>query len=327
MDRRAFIAGVASGLINTSFTARAQPEPKRRRIALLEAGLASANQHFADAFTGGLAEVGYVPGKNIVVDVRWAEGRSEGFRRALDELIQLRPEVIVVSSTQGAVEAKKATTSIPLIFIGVPDPVGSGLVSSLARPGGNITGLARSAGEGLIPKTVQALRELIPGVTRMAILWNPGASIDDRRRQVMAAAETFGITPLVVEVRDRDGIGPAFEMMRKERANGLFVVTDPVTLANRNEIVKLAASERIPAVYEFGEFARAGGLIAYAPSVTEQFRRAAIYVDKVLRGAKVGDLPVEQPTKFELVINVTAAKALGIAVPKDMMLRADEVIQ
>ena len=148
-----------------------------------------------------------------------------------------------------------------------------------------------------------------------------------RRRQVMAAAEGFGITPLVVEVRDRDGIGPAFAMMRKERANALFVVTDPLTLANRNEIVRLAASERIPAVYEFGEFARAGGLIAYAPSVTEQFRRAAIYVDKILRGAKPGDLPVEQPAKFELLINLKAAKALGIAVPKDMLLRADEVIK
>jgi putative ABC transport system substrate-binding protein len=168
---------------------------------------------------------------------------------------------------------------------------------------------------------------MVPGITRIAILWNPGASIDERRRQVMAAAEGLGITPLVVEVRDRNGISPGFAMMRKERANGLFVVTDPLTLANRNEIVRLAASERLPAVYEFGEFAHAGGLIAYAPSVTEQFRRAAIYVDKILRGAKPGDLPVEQPTKFELVINLSAAKALGITVPKEMLLRADEVIQ
>ena len=327
MNRRAFIVGAASGLMTASFTALAQPEAKSSRIALLEAGAPSANQHFVDAFMTGVRELGYVPGKSIVVDIRWAEGRVEGFRRALDELIRLRPEVIVVSSTLGAMEAKKATTSIPVVFIGVTDPVGDGLVSSLARPGGNITGLARTAGEGLIPKTVQALREIVPGVKRMAILFNPGASIDVRRRQVMAAAEGFGITPLVVEVRDRDGIGPAFAMMRKERANALFVVTDPLTLANRNEIVRLAASERIPAVYEFGEFARAGGLIAYAPSVTEQFRRAAIYVDKILRGANPGDLPVEQPTKFELVINAKAAKALGIAISKDMLLRADEVIR
>ena len=327
MDRRAFIAGFTSGLVFTSFCAGAQSKAKPSQIALLEAGSASANQHFVDAFMGGLSELGYLPGKNIVLHVRWAEGRSEGFRRALDELIGLRPDVIVVASTLGAVEAKKATASIPLIFIGVPDPVGNGLVSSLARPGGNITGLARAAGEGLIPKTVQTLKELSPGVTRLAILWNPGASIEERRRQVIAAAESFGMTPLIFEVRDRGDIGPVFATMRKERANGLFVVTDPLTLANRDEIVKLAAAERIPAVYEFGEFARAGGLIAYAPSVTEQFRRAAIYVDKILRGAKVGDMPVEQPTKFELVINLNAAKALGITVPKDILLRADEVIR
>ena len=161
----------------------------------------------------------------------------------------------------------------------------------------------------------------------MAILWTPGAAIEERRRQVMAAAEGFGITPLVVEVRERAGIVPAFAMMRKERANALFVVTDPLTLANRDEIVRLAASGRIPAVYEFGEFARAGGLIAYAPSVTEQFRRAAIYVDKILRGAKPGELPVEQPTKFELVINLKAAKAIGLKIPQAVLLRADEVIE
>jgi putative ABC transport system substrate-binding protein len=327
MDRRSFIGGVASGLITASFAVRAQPDAKSSRIALIEAGAPSANQHFVDAFMTGVREFGYVPGKSIVVDVRWAEGSAEGFRRALGELIRLRPEVIVVSSTLGALEAKKATTSIPVVFIGVTDPVADGLVGSLARPGGNITGLARTAGDGLIPKTVQALRELVPGATRMAVLWNPGGSIEVRRRQVMAAAEGLGITPLVVEVRNRDGMGPAFAMMHKERANALFVITDPLTLANRNEIVRLAASERIPAVYEFGEFVRAGGLIAYAPSVTEQFRRAAIYVDKILRGAKPGDLPVEQPTKFELVINLKAAKALGITISKDMLLRADEVIR
>ncbi len=173
MDRRTFIAGAVGGLTTMSFAARAQPEAKSSRIALLEAGAPSANQHFVDAFMTGVRELGYVPGKNVVVDVRWAEGRVEGFRRALDELIRIRPEVLVVSSTLGAVEAKKATTSIPVIFIGVTDPVGDGLVSSLARPGGNITGLARTAGEGLIPKTVQALKEIVPGVTRMAILWNP----------------------------------------------------------------------------------------------------------------------------------------------------------
>jgi putative ABC transport system substrate-binding protein len=327
IDRRTFVCSIGLTVLLGARGSRAQQTQTVYRIGLVEAGAPSANQHFVDAFMVGLRELSYVPGKNIVVDVRWAEGHAEGFRRALAEVIKLRPDVVVVSSTLGAVEAKKLTTSIPIIFIGVPDPVGSGLVSGLASPGGNLTGLARAAGEGLVGKTVQELREIAPGVTRMAILWNPGAAIDERRAQAVAAAQAFGITPFVVEVRDRNGLQAAFGAMRKEHANALFVVTDPMTLANRDEIVKLAATNRIPAVYEFEEFAHAGGLVAYAPSITEQFRRAAIYVDKILHGAKPGDLPIEQPTKFELVINVKAAKALGITIPKEMLLRADEVIQ
>jgi len=327
MDRRTFISAGGLGLLVTSRRGWTQQKQPPNRIAIVEAGTASANQHFIDAFMVGLRELGYIPGTNIVVDVRWAGGQAAGFRTMLSELTKLRPEVLVVSSAIGAVEAKRATTSIPVVFIGVPDPVGIGLAKTLARPGGNLTGLARAAGDGLVGKTVQVLRDIAPGVTRMAILWNPGSAIEQRRVQAVAAVEAFGMTPLVIEVRDRDGIGPAFDMMSKQHANALFVVTDPLTLATRSEIVKLAASEHIPAVYEFGEFARAGGLVAYASSVTEQFRRAAIYVDKILRGANPGDLPIEQPTKFELVINLNAAKALGITVPKEILLRADEVIQ
>ena len=307
--------------------ARAQLSPSAPRIAFLEAGAAAANQHFLDAFLGGLAELGYVQGKSIVVDIRWAEGQTEGFRRGLVDLVHLNPQVIVVSSTLGALEAKRATSSIPVVFIGVPEPVGNGLVSSLSRPGGNITGLARSAGDGLIGKTIQALKELAPGVTRMAILWNPNAGIKELLAQATTAAGSMGITTLAIEVRDRDGIEAAFAVMRRERVNGLFVLTDPLTLANRSEIVTLAAANRLPAVYEFGEFVRAGGLLAYAPSVVEQFRRAAIYVDKILRGMKPGDLPIEQPTKFEYVINLQAAKGLGISVSNEILLRADEVIR
>jgi len=327
MDRRTFASTVGVGLLIAGPCAWAQRAPTMYRIGFVEAGAASANQHFIDAFMIGLREMGYVPGKNVVVDARWAEGQVEGFRRALAEVIKLRPDVIVVSSTLGAVEAKRATTSVPVVFVGVPDPVGSGLVDGLARPGGNLTGLARAAGEGLVGKTVQSLTEIAPGITRMAVLWNPDAAIEERRRQAVTAAGVFAITPLVIEVRDRDGIEAAFAAMRRQRANALFVVTDPMTLANRSEIVKLAAANRIPAVYEFEEFVRSGGLVAYAPSITEQFRRSAIYVDKILRGAKPGELPIEQPTKFDLVINLKAAKALGITVPKEILLRADEVIQ
>jgi putative ABC transport system substrate-binding protein len=327
MDRRTFTTAFGLVLLIAARAGRTQQPQTIYRVGFVEAGAASANQHFMDAFMDGLRELGYVPGKNIVVDARWAEGQVEGFRRALAELIKTRPDVIVVSSTLGAVEAKRATTSIPVVFVGVPDPVGSGLANSLARPGGNLTGLARAAGDGLVGKTVQALTELDPAAKRMAILWNPDAAIEERRTQAIAAAGAFGITPVVIEVRDRNGIEAAFAAIRRERANALFVVTDPLTLQNRSEIVKLAAVNRIPAVYEFGEFVRAGGLVAYAPSITEQFRRSAIYVDKILHGVKPGELPIEQPTKFELVINLKTAKALGITVPKGMLLRADEVIQ
>src|ERR1700680_5145581 len=194
MERRGFLALTGLALCLPSIASRAQSDPKISRIALIQAGASFANQHFVDAFMVALRELGYIPGKNIMVDVRWAEGRAEGFRRALDELIRLRPEVIVISSSLGAVEAKKATTSIPVVFIGVPDPVGNGLVSSLARPGGNITGLARSAGEGLLGKTVQTLREIVPDIRRMAILWNPKAAIEQVRTQAVAAVEVFGIT-------------------------------------------------------------------------------------------------------------------------------------
>ncbi len=327
MDRRTFTTAVGLGLLTAAGVARTQQPQTIYRIGFVEAGAASANQHFMDAFMDGLRELGYVPGNNIVVDARWAEGQVEGFRRGLADVIKKHPDVIVVSSTLGAVEAKKATSSIPVVFVGVPDPVGSGLANSLARPERNLTGLARAAGDGLVGKTVQALTELDPTAKRMAILWNPTAAIEERRTQAIAAAGAFGITPLVIEVRDLDGIVAAFAAMREQHANALFVVTDPLTLQNRNAIVGLAAANRIPAVYEFGEFVRAGGLVAYAPSITAQFRRAAIYVDKILHGAKPGELPIEQPTKFELVINLKTAKALGITVPKEMLLRADEVIQ
>jgi len=326
IDRRTFTGGI--GLALLFGIQRGHAQQTVYRIGFVEAGLASENQLFVDAFMSGLRDLGYFPGKNIVVDVRWAESRSEGFRRAFAELIPLRPDVLVVSSGVGALEAKRATSSIPVVFVGIGDPVAIGLVKGLAQPGGNLTGPARIAGEGLIGKTIQVLTEIAPGRSRMAILWNPESSpMMKSLTQAQDAARTFAMTPIPIEVRERGGLEAAFATMRKERVDALFVITDPVTLANRKLIVELAAANRIPACYEFGEFVRAGGLVAYTTSTTEQFRVAAIYVDKILRGAKPGELPIEQPTKFELVINLKAAKALGLNVPKDMLLRADEVIQ
>jgi putative ABC transport system substrate-binding protein len=202
-----------------------------------------------------------------------------------------------------------------------------GLVTNLARPGGNLTGLSRLFDEGLLGKALQLLKDIVPRATRVAILWNPGGAVDPRVKEAEAAMRALGMTPLPVEVRDLRSLDEAFAKMRERHADALLVITDPLTLRYRDAIVTLAASSRIPAVYEFAEFARAGGLIAYSASVPALFRRAAVYVDKILKGAPPGELPVEQPTKFELVINLKTAKALGLTIPQSLLVRADEVIR
>jgi putative ABC transport system substrate-binding protein len=328
MRRRPLCVGImAAGLGVSPWPVFGQEAAKLPRISFLEAGSASANQHFLDAFERGLREFGYQPGKTALIDARWAEGQAEKFPVLLAELVQLRPDVIVVASTLGAKAAKVAVTSIPVVFVGVVDPLDAGLVTSLARPGGNFTGLARGFGDGLIGKAVQLLNTIVPRASRCAILSNAQGAVEPRVREAQAAIRTLGMTPLPFEVRDAAGFDAAFARMRRERADALFVIADPLTLRHRQVVVDLAARERIPAVYEFAEFVRAGGLIAYAPNVRALFQRAAIYVDKILRGAKPGDLPVEQPTQFELVINLNTARALGLTVPQALLLRADEVIQ
>jgi len=308
----------------------AQNVAKTYRIGFVEAGSSTANQLFLDAFKSELRQLGYIEGTNVIVDSRWAEGRAEGFRHAITDLLSLRPDVIVVSSGAGALEAKRETSSIPIVFVGVGDPVADGLVASLARPGGNATGLTLNAGKGLIGKALQLLTGVAHGITRLAILWNPGTLTSanrERLSEAQDAARALTLTPLPIEVRDRNGFAAAFAAMRAQHADALFVVTDPLTLANRSVIVNLASLNRIPAAYDFGEFARSGGLLAYGPSVNRQFRQAAGYVDKILRGEKPGGLPVQQPTEFELIINLQTAKALGITIPQSLLLRADEVIQ
>ena len=327
MDRRAFIGTFGGSLLAVSLSPGAQPATKIYRIGFLEAGAASVNRHFLEAFQGGLREHGYVDGKNVIIDARWADGQAGRFPGLLDELVKLNPDVIVVASTLGAVAAKKVVTSIPVVFLGVADPLDMGLVASLARPGGNMTGISRLFGEGLIGKALQLLKDIVPGTSRIAILWNAVGEVEPRLKEAQAAVRTLGMTPLPIDVRELSDFDDAFVRMRKQNADAVMVVADPLTLRYRETIVKLAAANRIPAVYEFAEFARAGGLIAYSASVPALFARAAIYVDKILKGAKPADLPVEQPTKFELVINLKTAKALGITIPQSLLLRADEVIQ
>ena len=326
-DRREFLVAIGAGLIARSNPGRAQPAPKIFRIGFLEAGAASVNRHFLDSFTAGLRELGYTPGGNIVVIDRWAEGRAERFPELLGDLLQQKPDVIVVASTLGAVAAKRAVPSVPVVFVGVADPLDMGLVASLARPGGNLTGIARGFGEGLIGKGLQLLKSIVPGASRIAIIWNANGEVGPRLKEAEAAVRTLGMTPLPVGVRAASDFDEAFASMQRQKANALMVVADPLTLRHREAIVRLAAANRIPAVYEFAEFARSGGLVAYAANIPALFHRAATYVDKILRGAKPADLPIEQPAKFELVINLKTARALGITVPQSVLVRADEVIQ
>jgi putative ABC transport system substrate-binding protein len=303
------------------------PSGTRKRVGFLEAGSESANRHFVEAFRKGMRELGYEEGRNMVLDVRWAEGRAEGFAQMLGQLERSKPDVIVVASSLGAVEAHKRVRTTPVVFVGVSDPVALGIVADLARPGGNMTGLSRVFGEGLLGKALEALRELVPGASRIAILYNPDGAVEPRVAEAKAATEKLGLAPIPIPMADERALADAFDRMRAERVDAMLVVTDPLTLRHRDAIVKGARDKRVPAVYEFAEFARAGGLVAYSASIPALFERAATYVDKILKGARPGDLPVEQPTKFELVVNERAARDLGLTVPQALLLRADEKVR
>jgi putative ABC transport system substrate-binding protein len=327
VDRRTFLGTLAS-LFVSPLAAEAQPSGKVYRIGFLEAGAPDVNGHFLDAFKRGLREAGYAEGKDIIIEERWANGQNDRFPALLGELIQLNVDLIVAASTPGALAAKAATATIPIVFVGAVDPLGNGLVKSLGRPGGNVTGFSQADEEGFVGKRLELLKQAVPKMTRVAVLWNPMArGVHLRLNETRTAATKLGVTLRAFEVRDMAQLESAFTAMARERMGGLIVLSDPWTVRHRVEIADLAAKARMPAMYQFGEFARAGGLMSYGPSVPELFRRAAAYVDKILKGAKPADLPVEQPTKFELVVNLRAAQALGLTIPQSLMLRADDVIR
>ncbi len=328
MDQPAFIGTLGGSLLAASLAAGAQPAKKIYRTGFLEAGAAIVNQHFLEAFQSGLREFGYVDGKNVIIDARWAEGKAERFPELLAELVKLKPDVIVVASPLGAVAARKVVPSIPVVFVGVPDALDMGLVASLARPGGNMTGISRFFGEGLIGKALQLLQAIVPGASCPAILWNGAGEVEPSLKEAPTAVRTLGMTPLPIDVRKPSNFDDAFARMRKQNADAVMVVTDPLTLRHRETIVKLAAAKRgIPAVYEWPSMAEDGGLMAYGPTLAELDGRVATFVDRILKGAKPGKLPIEQPTKFELLINRKTAKALGLTIQQALLLRADKVIQ
>jgi putative ABC transport system substrate-binding protein len=281
------------------------------------------------AFRRGLQEHGYVEGRNIVIEYRSADGRLDQLPGRAAELVALPVDLIVAASTPAALAAKRATTTIPIVFPAAADAVGSGLVGSLARPGGNVTG-SSFFGPELAGKSLEVLKEAIPGITRVAVLWQPGAHGERAQRDMTSAIETaarqFAIRLQFVEARDRDDLDRAFAEMARIRASALVVLTTIMFFAEHKRLVRLAAKSHLPVVYPWREPVDAGGFMAYGPSIPEMFRSAATYVDRILKGAKPADLPVGQPTKLELVINLKTAKTLGLTIPPSLLARADQII-
>jgi putative ABC transport system substrate-binding protein len=280
-----------------------------------------------EAFRQGLGELGWVEGKNIVIEWRYSAGRGERFPDLAAELVRLKVDLIVAVAAPATHASKQATTTIPIVGIALSDPVGQGLVASLARPGGNVTGLATLFPE-LAAKRLELLKETLPGVSRVAVLWNaanPGNVLQIRETKV--AAQTLGLRLQSVEVRGPEDFQGAFAAMTRGRPEALVSLADPLIFTYRTQIVDFAAKSRLPAMHPFRESVEAGGLMAYSVNIPDMFRRAATYVDKILRGAKPGDLPIEQPTKFEFVINIKTAQALGLTIPQSLLLRADQVVE
>jgi putative ABC transport system substrate-binding protein len=326
MERRAFVVG-ALGLLATPLAAEAQQTGKVAQIAILGSTRAEDLPQL-EGLRQGLREHGYVEGQSIAIEYRWAQGRFERLPELAAELAKLKPAAIVALVTQASLAAKNATSTIPIVMVGVGDPIGAGLVASLARPGGNVTGNSSVSVE-VMGKSLEILKEVAPERRRVSILWNPANAVFQTQmvKEAEAAGRRMGLQVQTIAASDARGIDKAFQLMTRERAEALAVLGDPMFIAERTRIATLAAKGRLPSVSGVREYADAGGLVAYGPNFYELYRRAAAYVDRILKGANPGDLPVEQPTKFELVINLKTAKALGLTVPPSLLGRADEVMK
>jgi len=325
MRRRTFILALG-GAVAWPLAARAQQAGPPPTIGFLVAGTPTSHGQWIAAFVQRLRELGWIEGRTITIEYRWAEGRSERFAEIAAELVRRKVDVIVTSATEAIVAAKQATSVIPIVFAAAGDQVGTGLVASLARPGGNITGLSIQQTD-VAAKRLELLREIVPGLRRLAILGNAsGPAVVLDMREVETAARTLGLEVITSEIRRGEDIAPAFAAF-KGRAEALYLPIDPLVNTHRLRISMLALAARLPTMHSVREYVEAGGLISYGPNRPELYRRAAELVDKILRGAKPADIPVEQPTKFELVINVKTAKALGLDIPPSLLARADEVIE
>jgi putative tryptophan/tyrosine transport system substrate-binding protein len=328
MYRRDFIKVVAGSAVTWPVAARAQQPGKIFRIGYLGVSSPSLEPHYVEAFRQKLHDLGHVEGRNIAIDYKWAEGQDDRLPNLASELVSLNPDVIVTTGTPGAIAAMRATKTIPIVMATIGDPVGSGLVASLARPGGNATGFT-VLGPELEGKRLELLKQAVPELSRLAILWNPsnpGSVSYFETVKNAGRALQISLDP-VMEVRRSDELDNAFTAIADARPHALAVIPDRFLLSHRREIVEFAAVKRLPSMYPYREYVDAGGLMSYAPSNIEMFRNAASYVDRIIKGAKPSDLPIQEPTKFELVINLKTAKALGLDIPLQLQQLANEVIE
>ena len=328
-NRRKLIIGIGASALASPLASFAQKKPaKVYRVGVIHTGNLVGTAHFTEAFKQGLREHGYVEGQNVIVELRYGEGKSERLPDLAAELVRNKVDVLVAGTDATIATVKRETQTIPIVMVGSTDPVGTGFVASLARPGGNVTGLSTMSPE-LSGKRVELLKDVVPGLTRVAFLWNPevrGALFDYKETE--SAARTLRLQLQSFEVRRTEDVEQAFAAITKQRAKGLIVqAPNPVLFVNPGRIADLAQRDRLPSIFGQIEYANAGGLMSYGSNTVERYRRAATYVAKILKGVKPADLPVEQPTKFELVINMKTAKALGITFPQTILVRADRVIE
>ena len=319
---------VAFLLLAASFVAAAQQTTRVYRIGYIQTAAPEEEIHLGRAFTDGLRELGYIEGRNVVIERRFAMGRQERLPELAAELVRLNVDVIVTGANPVIAAVKKATTTIPVVMTSSRDPVGSGFIASYARPGGNITGFSGDPTPQVQSKRIELLKEAIPNASRAALLWNPLPPGAETYRQVAeTAAQKLEIRLQPESVRRRDELEDAFARIARERVDAVVVLPDPLFFTARNDVVLMATKHGMPTLFHAKEFVEIGGLMSYGTNLSSQFRRSSIYVDKILKGAKPGDLPVEQATKFELVINLKTAKALGLTIPRLLLLRADHIIE
>jgi putative ABC transport system substrate-binding protein len=325
LNRRRFLGTLSAGLLSAPRGAEAQPAKKVYRVGVLMS-LYAPESDPPQAFRGGLRDLGYLEGQNLVIDWRYTQGRDERLPGMAAELVRLRPDVLVADITPAIRAAGRATSTIPIVMTNSADALGSQLVSNLGRPGGNVTGLSFMLAE-MTAKRLQLLKEAVPGISRVAVLWNPATPFHRAMlKEVDSAAPSLRIQPLAIAVRGRGEFGDVFSEITRGRVDALFV-SETMMPAARRQLVDFAAKSRLPTMFSNSDYVALGGLMSYAPNFPEMFRHAAVYVDKILKGAKPGELPVEQPTKFELVVNMRTAKALGLIMPPSLLARADHIVE